>query len=71
MGLCLFKSFLDDPVGRWQPKKNTVSGTALKTNQNLLTVTGKLKGTNSCVTMIETPQVRIRSILNSAAEIVL
>ena len=63
---CL-KRFLDDPVGRWLPEKDPETGTAFKTSQNLLIVTGKLKGTDSCVTMIETPQVRIRLFLISSS----
>ena len=55
---CFFNRFLDNTTGRVLPKMSSASEDHFKRNQNLLTVTGKLKGSDSCMTMIETPQVK-------------
>ena len=48
--------FLLDPNGRWLSTNSTEPEALSKSMPNLITVTGTLKDTNTCLTIFETPQ---------------
>ncbi len=56
LSIC-FLSFLIDATGRWIPTENLTNGRLGKNKQVLLTISGRVKNTPNCITLIETPQV--------------